>query len=176
MLQGSTADRKDHTPATSRKPKVTMGRIDFAATGPLIALILLLLLGALLNPTFISLDNLENVLARSAFIGIIAIGATFVITGGGIDLSVGSMAAFAAAAMIVMINTMAPITGPGAATIAIGVAAGFAMFTLTPFRPTLYFGLLIAATSAAAALCDLVVLPALLLLRARRRVTSGSAG
>lgn len=99
-------------------------RLDMSVLGPVIALVLLLGLGALLNPTFISIENLENVLSRSAFIGIIAIGATFVITSGGIDLSVGSMAAFSAAAMIVVINTLVPELGPGTATIAIGVAAG----------------------------------------------------
>jgi ribose transport system permease protein len=51
------------------------------------------------------------VLARSAFIGIIAVGATFVIIAGGIDLSVGSMAAFVAGAMILVMNALLPITG-----------------------------------------------------------------
>jgi ribose transport system permease protein len=39
-----------------------------------------------------------NVLTRTAFIGIIAVGMTFVIISGGIDLSVGSMAALIAGA------------------------------------------------------------------------------
>ena len=42
------------------------------------------------------------------------------------------------------------------------VAAGFAAFAFSEFRPTLYFGLLIALTAVAAAVCDLLVLPALL--------------
>jgi ribose transport system permease protein len=104
--------------------------LDLGSLGPLVALVALLVVGAVLNPTFVSLDNLENVLSRSAFIGVIAIGATFVITTGGIDLSVGSMAAFSAAAMIVVINHMAPIVGAGPAAIAIGVAAGFAVTLL----------------------------------------------
>lgn len=98
---------------------------NLGVLGPVIALALLLIFGALLNPTFLSADNLENVVSRSAFIGIIAIGTTFVITSGGIDLSVGSMAAFCAATIIVVINYMIPIVGPGVAAITIGVAAGF---------------------------------------------------
>lgn len=98
---------------------------SLGAMGPLIALMLLLILGAALNPAFLSIDNLENVLSRSAFIGIIAIGATFVITSGGIDLSVGSMAVFSAATMIVVINSVVPLVGSETAAIAIGVAAGF---------------------------------------------------
>ena len=45
-----------------------------------------------------------NVLTRTAFIGIIAVGMTFVIISGGIDLSVGSMAALIAGAMILLMN------------------------------------------------------------------------
>ena len=43
----------------------------------------------MVSPRFISLDNLANVLTRSAFIATIAVGATLVITAGGLDLSVG---------------------------------------------------------------------------------------
>ena len=47
----------------------------------------------------------------------------------------------------------------------LAVGVGFGAFVLAPFRPTLYFGLLIALTATGALVCDLVVLPALLLLR-----------
>ena len=46
------------------------------------------------------------------------------------------------------------------------VAVGFGMFALAPFRPTLFFGLLIALTALTALLCDFVILPALLQMRA----------
>ena len=45
-----------------------------------------------------------NVLTRTSFIGIIAVGMTFVIISGGIDLSVGSMAALIAGSMIWLMN------------------------------------------------------------------------
>ena len=48
----------------------------------------------------------EIPIARSSFIGIVAIGATFVITTGGIDLSVGSMAAFISGCMILLMNAL----------------------------------------------------------------------
>ena len=75
--------------------------------GPLIALILLIILGLLLNPSFLSWNNLSNVLTRSAFIGIISVGGTFVIVTGQIDLSVGAMAAFIASLMIIVMNQFA---------------------------------------------------------------------
>src|SRR5260370_13339984 len=75
--------------------------------GPLIALLLLVVIGVLLNPNFLSWNNLSNVLTRSAFIGIISVGGTFVIVTGQIDLSVGAMAAFIAKLMIIIMNGLA---------------------------------------------------------------------
>jgi ribose transport system permease protein len=74
--------------------------------GPLAGLVALCLLAAALNPDFATLDNLLNVLTRTTFIGIIAIGMCFVIVGGGIDLSVGSMAALIAGAVILLMNAL----------------------------------------------------------------------
>ncbi|MFN3766009.1 MAG: ABC transporter permease [Aliihoeflea sp.] len=98
-------------------------RIDFHVWGPVIALLALIALGAFLNPNFLSYGNVTNVLARSAFIGIIAVGMTFVITSGGLDLSVGSMAAFIAGVMILVMNALVPSLGVGWGVILIGMAA-----------------------------------------------------
>ncbi|MDO5603777.1 MAG: ABC transporter permease [Paracoccus sp. (in: a-proteobacteria)] len=98
-----------------------MKRPDLHLLGPLIALIGLVILGALLNPAFLAPANLSNVLARSAFIGVIAVGMTFVITQGGLDLSVGSMAAFLAGVTILAMNWLAPITGVNWVTVMLGM-------------------------------------------------------
>ncbi len=45
---------------------------------------------------FASVDNFLNILEASSFLGLIAVGMTFVIIGGGIDLSVGSLLALSA--------------------------------------------------------------------------------
>lgn len=76
-----------------------------AAIAPFVALALLLLLGYLANPSFLSLANLTNVITRSAFVAVIALGATYVISSGGLDLSVGSMVAFVASLMILFMNS-----------------------------------------------------------------------
>ena len=91
-------------PATSpgRKP---LGDVDLRAVAPFAALVVLMLFGALVNPNFLALDNLTNVVTRSAFIAVIAVGATFVISAGGLDLSVGSMSAFVAGTMILFLNS-----------------------------------------------------------------------
>ena len=94
----------------------------FAGAGPLAGLALLCLLGALLNENFATLDNLMNVLTRTAFIGIIAVGMCFVIISGGIDLSVGSMAALIAGCMILLMNALLPRGWPPLAVVAAGMA------------------------------------------------------
>ena len=66
-----------------------MSKIDFKTAGPFIALVAIFIIGIFVNEAFLSAGNLSNILARSSFIGIVAVGATFVITTGGIDLSVG---------------------------------------------------------------------------------------
>jgi ribose transport system permease protein len=110
-------------PDISTKPKRGF-RVDLKTVGPLLALALLVLLGISLNENFLSYNNLTNVLARSSFIGIIAIGATFVITSGGLDLSVGSMAAVIAGVMIMVMNWLIPTMGIGWGVVLAGMAAG----------------------------------------------------
>ncbi|MFK3741579.1 ABC transporter permease [Massilia sp. TN1-12] len=96
--------------------------------GPVVALVLLCIAGGLLNPDFATFDNMMNVLTRTAFIGIIAVGMTFVIVSGGIDLSVGSMAALIAGTMIVAMNALAAGAHPPSAPviIALGIALALA--------------------------------------------------
>ncbi|TKA96647.1 ABC transporter permease [Cereibacter changlensis] len=96
-------------------------RFSLHVLGPLLALIVLVALGAWLNDNFLSYGNVTNVLARSAFIGIIAVGMTFVITSGGIDLSVGAMAAFIAGLMIMSMNALIPSMGVGWPVILVGM-------------------------------------------------------
>src|SRR5271154_4938913 len=48
---------------------------------------------AILSPYFLSVSNLLNILLATSVIGVLAIGATFVISSAGIDLSLGSLLA-----------------------------------------------------------------------------------
>jgi ribose transport system permease protein len=69
-----------------------------SSSGMIPALILLLIIGAILSPNFLTVTNLSNVLRLSAVLGLLAIGQTLVILsgGGGIDLSVANVAAASA--------------------------------------------------------------------------------
>lgn len=105
-------------------------KLDVQALGPILALIVLIVIGTLLNPDFLAAQNITNVLSRSSFIGIIAVGMTFVITAGGFDLSVGSMTALIAGVMIMLMNALIPSLGTSWGVILIGMAAGLAMGAL----------------------------------------------
>src|SRR5690349_1694441 len=99
--------------------------------GPLAGLIVWCIAGTLLNRDFATVDNMMNVLTRTSFIGIIAVGMTFVIISGGIDLSVGSMAALIAGSMIWLMNALAAAPGGHAfaplTIVLIGIASAFVL-------------------------------------------------
>lgn len=72
--------------------------------GPLFALALLVGYSALREGTFLKPENVMNILRQNAFTGIVALGMTFVIVLGGIDLSVGSMMALIGGVGISVLN------------------------------------------------------------------------
>ncbi len=71
---------------------------------PLVGLIIFAAAVSILNPRFLSWYNIINVLRQTSINSIIAIGMTFVILTGGIDLSVGSILAFCGAVMASLLN------------------------------------------------------------------------
>lgn len=80
---------------------------------------------SVLSPYFLTPLNLINVLRQASINGILAIGLTFVILTGGIDLSVGSMLAVSGilgASVVTGINPGSP-----AAAVALGVATGLTL-------------------------------------------------
>ncbi|WP_037257686.1 ABC transporter permease [Roseivivax halodurans] len=126
------------TETTNTRPRRALP--SMSVLGPILALIVLVAIGASLNSNFLGAANITNVLARSAFIGIIAVGMTFVITAGGLDLSVGSMAAFIAGLMILVMNAALPTLGVGVPIILLGMLvallAGLAAGLLNGFLIT----------------------------------------
>lgn len=110
--------------ASTNAPGKTGFKFDFQALGPILALVVLVVVGYLLNPDFLGSKNITNVLSRSSFIGIMAVGMTFVITAGGLDLSVGSMTAFVSGIMILVMNYLAPSFGDTWTVIFFGMGTG----------------------------------------------------
>ena len=61
--------------------------------GMLIILVVIMAATALINPKFLSGNNLSLILVRTSLFAIIGIGVAYVIITGGIDLSIGSLIA-----------------------------------------------------------------------------------
>lgn len=87
--------------------------------GVFAALVLLFILGSVLSPSFLQTGNLLSVGQQISQIGIMAIGATFVIVNGEIDLSVGSI--YALAAISTGMAIAAGVAWPLAVVIGLGV-------------------------------------------------------
>jgi ribose transport system permease protein len=94
-----------------------------------LALVVLFILSSLASPYFLQAQNLLNILKQVSYSGIIGLGMAFVIIGGGIDLSVGSLTAFIGAVAILIVNALGggpwAIAAAWAGAIAIGATAGF---------------------------------------------------
>lgn len=67
----------------------------FSSIGLVLVLGILFLVGMGTSPNFATSDNILNILTSASVIGVISVGMTFVIIGGGIDLSVGAIVALA---------------------------------------------------------------------------------
>ena len=99
-------------------------KIDWQKYASFIALLVLILISSFLSPYFLKFQNLVNILRQVSYTGIIALGMTFVIIGGGIDLSVGSMTAFIGAVVVLLMNFLGTVIGNEVIVIIIGIATG----------------------------------------------------
>ena len=77
-----------------------------------------------LTPHFLTVSNLLNIAQQTSINAIVAVGMTFVIISGGIDLSVGSIVALAGVALGAMLQTGYPLPVALAASLAAGTACG----------------------------------------------------
>jgi ribose transport system permease protein len=98
-------------------------KFDFEKYGPLFALAILFVISAIASPYFLKTRNLLNILRQVSYTGIIGLGMTFVIIGGGIDLSVGSMTALVGGIMIMILNYF----GGGIPAIVVATLVGIAL-------------------------------------------------
>lgn len=107
-------------------------------------LLVLILIFAILSPTFLTALNIVNILTQVAITGMIAIGMTYVILSQGIDLSVGSIIGLGGVVAAVLarlqIGALVPLLG----AVALGAVIGFlfngffiAKMRLAPFIVTL---------------------------------------
>jgi ribose transport system permease protein len=119
-----------------------MRRLNLSGQAPLLSLVVLCVATALLTDRFLSPLNLTNILVQSSIMAVIAIGMTFVIIGGGFDLSVGSTVALAGC-VAAMVMVRFGVTAGVLAGIGTGAAVGLlnalivAKLGVNPFITTL---------------------------------------
>lgn len=82
---------------------MTKVRSFISKNGSLWGLILMMIVVTIIDVNFIKLGNLSNILRQVSINGLIALGMTFVILTGGIDLSVGSVFALTGAVLAKML-------------------------------------------------------------------------
>jgi ribose transport system permease protein len=87
----------------------------------------------ILTPHFLTVANALNVMEQTAINAIVAVGMTYVIIAGGIDLSVGSLVACAGVALAWALKSGAPAPLAVAVAIAVGAAAGLANGAMIAF-------------------------------------------
>ena len=120
----------------------SLKRFNLTGQIPLLALVVLCLGTTLLTGRFLSPLNLTNILVQSSIMAVIAIGMTFVIIGGGFDLSVGSTVALAgcfAAMTMVQFGLVAGVLAGIATGVVVGIVNGVIVASLgiNPFITTL---------------------------------------
>jgi ribose transport system permease protein len=108
------------------------------------ALLVIIVVFSLLSPNFLKFDNVVGILLATSVNGILALGVTFVIITGGIDLSIGTVMTLAAVITGVLITKMGlPVPVGIVGGVLTGGAAGLvngiliARFRIPPFIATL---------------------------------------
>lgn len=118
-------------------------KINIRDAGTVIGLLIIIVTFSLLTPVFLTVPNILNILQQSSLNAVIALGMTLVIISGGIDLSVGPVAALSAVtgAALMAMGLPVPIAVVGA--LCVGMLCGLfsgvlvAYAGLQPFIVTL---------------------------------------
>ncbi|MHC1551022.1 ABC transporter permease [Phyllobacterium sp. K27] len=113
-----SVDTKEPVISTKRRYNVLFGLTLLA-----LLLVLWLILG-LSTTTFWTANNIANLLRQGAMIAILAVGQTFVIITGGIDLSVGAIAGFASTIVALLLANGFPVWAAVLITLGIGLGIG----------------------------------------------------
>ena len=99
-----------------------------ARQGILVAFALFMIGFTLANARFLELDNIMGVVRSSAILGVMALGVTFVVISGNLDLSVGSMMSFSTIVVLDLHDRIGPalaIPAMFAMTLCLGAIIGF---------------------------------------------------
>src|SRR4029079_6689871 len=118
-----------------------VGRL-IGRAGILIPFLIALGVLAVINPPFLSVGNLTNILDQQAGIIIVACAGTFVLIAGGIDLSIGAIYGLSGAVALQTASSVSPVAGV-LGGLAVGLAVGIANGVIvTVFRINALIGTL----------------------------------
>jgi ribose transport system permease protein len=139
----------------------TWGRwsgVELRNLGLVAVLVVLAIVGVITSDTFLTVANIKNILVSSSVSGVVTVGVTLVIIGGGIDLSVGALVALASVwATTLQTQSYGPVVMIITAII-VGLVAGLvnglliAYGDLVPFIVTL--AMLVSARGLAARIAE----------------------
>lgn len=110
----------------ARFTKQQIGTV-LATQGILIAFVAFMIGFTIANPKFLTPDNILSVVRSSAILGVMALGVTFVVISGNLDLSVGSMLSFSTIVVLDLHDKLGPalaIPAMFAMTLALGALIG----------------------------------------------------
>ncbi len=116
--------RETTVETTRLEAKADPLKAGLAQYGIYLALLLLVLFFTVTSDVFLTSANLLNVLRQVSIIGICAVGLTFVLLTGGIDLSVGSVIGVSGMACATLIGAGFPVALAVAGALAFGFLAG----------------------------------------------------
>ena len=105
------------------RPGQVAGRL-LKEFGLVIMAVPLVLVFALLNPDFLTFDNLVSIIEQNAALAIVAVGVTFTIIAGQFDLSPGSVAALSGVLLAVVLRASHSMTSALAASLGVALACG----------------------------------------------------
>ncbi|MCY9665810.1 ABC transporter permease [Paenibacillus alginolyticus] len=108
----------------SPAPFVWKYKLNYTRFSTIIGLVILCVVISVLSPVFLTTNNLLNVSSQITVNAILALGMTFVILTGGIDLSVGAVVAVSGIVMGLLMKADVPVGIAMLACVAIGTVIG----------------------------------------------------
>ncbi|MDT0268393.1 ABC transporter permease [Streptomyces sp. DSM 44915] len=122
-------------------PRLALGRfLDLHTLSLLAVLAALCVIGAVTaGDNFLTTSNLQLVLVQASVIGVVTVGMTFVMIGGGIDLSVGAIVALASVWCTTVATQEFGMAGMVFCALAVGVGCGLVNGVLIAYGPMVPF-------------------------------------
>ncbi|MBA0052218.1 ABC transporter permease [Streptomyces sp. AJS327] len=140
MSPPSADAAKEPAPPPSPRRLRAAPRLDPLHLSLLGVLAVLAAVGALTTPDeFLSTDNMQLILTQASVIGVVTVGVTFVIIGGGIDLSVGAIVALASVWATTVATQDLGLGGMLMCAVLVGLGCGLVNGLLIAYGPMVPF-------------------------------------